>query len=59
MKFKLLAALTLISFQFSVAQITPLPKAVTLPNGWKLSPAGYSFALGDLPLNIAVGNTQR
>jgi YVTN family beta-propeller protein len=59
MKFKLLAALTLISFQISVAQITPLPKAVTLPNGWKLSPAGYSFALGDLPLNIAVGNTQR
>jgi YVTN family beta-propeller protein len=31
-----------------------LPNAVKLPNGWSLSPAGISFALGDLPLNIAV-----
>ena len=23
---------------------------ITLPNGWKLSPVGKSFALGDLPL---------
>jgi len=27
---------------------------VLLPNGWKLSPAGRSLKLGDLPLNIAV-----
>jgi YVTN family beta-propeller protein len=59
MKFKLLTALTLISFQFSLAQITPLPKAVTLPNGWKLSPAGRSFPLGDLPLNIVIGKSGR
>src|SRR5471030_2946114 len=25
---------------------------VLLPNGWKLSPAGTSLQLGDLPLNI-------
>jgi YVTN family beta-propeller protein len=29
-------------------------KTVTLPNGWRLSPAGRSLPLGDLPLNIAV-----
>lgn len=29
-------------------------KQVTLPNGWKLTPAGHSLPLGDLPLNIIV-----
>src|SRR5664279_1092825 len=28
--------------------------AVTLPNGWKLTPVGKQLPLGDLPLNIAV-----
>lgn len=28
-------------------------KRIRLPNGWQLSPAGRSIALGDLPLNIA------
>ena len=37
----------------NIAQ-TNLPTAVKLPNGWSLSPAGTSFPLGDLPLNIAV-----
>ncbi len=37
------------------AQIIPAP--ITLPNGWKLSPVGKSFGLGDLPLNIAVSKT--
>ncbi|HWR99539.1 MAG TPA: hypothetical protein VN249_02930, partial [Prolixibacteraceae bacterium] len=27
---------------------------VTLPNGWKLTPAGKMMPLGDLPLNMAV-----
>ena len=27
---------------------------ITLPNGWQLTPAGKSLALGDLPLNMAV-----
>ena len=38
----------------SVAQSTAGLKSrqVTLPNGWKLTPAGRSLPLGDLPLNI-------
>ena len=32
---------------------------VRLPNGWQLSPAGRSFALGDLPLNIAVSSSKK
>ncbi len=31
-----------------------LKKQLTLPNGWKLSPAGRSLPLGDLPLNMAL-----
>lgn len=34
-------------------------KALTLPNGWSLSPAGRSLPLGDLPLNMAVSKSQR
>ncbi len=32
---------------------------ITLPNGWKLSAAGRSLPLGDLPLNIAVSNSKK
>ena len=32
---------------------------VTLPNGWKLTPAGKQFKLGDLPLNMAVSPDQK
>ena len=32
---------------------------VTLPNGWKLTPAGKLLPLGDLPLNIAVSPSGR
>ena len=34
-------------------------KTATLPNGWQLSPAGKSFPLGDLPLNIAVSSSKK
>jgi YVTN family beta-propeller protein len=34
-------------------------KNLTLPNGWKLSPAGRSLPLGDLPLNIAVSPSKK
>jgi YVTN family beta-propeller protein len=34
-------------------------KTARLPNGWRLSPAGRSLPLGDLPLNIAVSATKR
>ncbi len=45
---------------FSNAQTkqTILPKKVTLPNGWTLSPAGRSLPLGDLPLNIAISKSK-
>ena len=32
---------------------------VTLPNGWSLSPAGYGYLLGDLPLNMAVSSSKK
>ena len=32
---------------------------VLLPNGWKLSPAGTSLPLGDLPLNIQISPSGR
>ncbi len=32
---------------------------VTLPNGWSLSPAGRTFPLGDLPLNIVLSKTKK
>lgn len=47
--------LMLVHFGFGQAVILPQP--ITLPNGWMLSPAGHSFTLGDLPLNIAVGKS--
>ena len=34
-------------------------KKTQLPNGWTLSPAGRSFPLGDLPLNIAVSANKK
>ena len=48
---------TIVGFLFCqllMAQAESQQRPVTLPNGWKISPAGHSFALGDLPLNIAV-----
>jgi len=32
---------------------------VSLPNGWKLTPAGKLLPLGDLPLNIAVSSSKK
>ena len=32
---------------------------ISLPNGWQLSPAGRSVALGDLPLNITISNSKK
>ena len=43
-------------FAISAQKMAPI---VSLPNGWKLSSAGKSFALGDLPLNIAVSNSKK
>ncbi len=47
--------LSLVIFTNTVFAQSP----VTLPNGWKLSPAGKSLPLGDLPLNIAVSASKK
>jgi YVTN family beta-propeller protein len=43
-------------FGISAQKMSPV---VSLPNGWKLSPAGKSFSLGDLPLNMAVSHNKK
>lgn len=42
---------------FCTTSAQQLPQAVQLPNGWRLSPAGASLPLGDLPLNMAVSKS--
>jgi YVTN family beta-propeller protein len=42
-----------------IAANSQAQKTVTLPNGWQLSPAGKSFSLGDLPLNMAVSKSKK
>ncbi len=42
---------------FGYLQAQQLPQQIQLPNGWKISPVGKSFDLGDLPLNIAVSKS--
>ena len=57
MKLRLLIFLLLGNiFAISAQKMAPI---VSLPNGWKLSSAGKSFGLGDLPLNIAVSNSKK
>lgn len=57
MKKQTLLILVLFFSIFLKAQTIPAP--ISLVNGWKLSPVGKSFALGDLPLNIAVSKSGR
>ncbi|MGB8705095.1 MAG: YncE family protein, partial [Gillisia sp.] len=55
--FQTLLIIAIFSLKPGFAQIsatTSTSKQVTLPNGWKLSPAGRSLPLGDLPLNMAL-----
>src|SRR5664280_3336328 len=33
--------------------------AVSLPNGWRLTPVGKMLPLGDLPLNIAISPSKK
>ena len=47
----------LLLLHFSAAVSAQLPAPIKLPNGWSLTPAGRSFPLGDLPLNIAVSGS--
>lgn len=54
----LLLPVLMLSASLQTANCQPvLPKPIRLPNGWSVSPAGRSFSLGDLPLNIAVSGT--
>jgi len=49
----------LCSAQFAAAQLPGKiqhTEQILLPNGWKLSPAGHSINLGDLPLNMQVSS---
>ena len=54
MKFLCLFLLSILSVSISAQQNADDQKSVTLPNGWKLSPAGKQLPVGDLPLNIAI-----
>ena len=42
-----------------ISVMAQVPKPTLLPNGWSLSPAGRSFPLGDLPLNIAISKSKK
>lgn len=54
------ALLLLSCFSFAGAQKPGKWKQqVLLPNGWSLTPAGKSLALGDLPLNMAVSLSKK
>jgi YVTN family beta-propeller protein len=64
MNWKSISGLFLLSFCIlntsqSVAQTDPLPAQTRLMNGWSLSPAGTSIALGDLPLNMAFSPSRK
>src|SRR5687768_69823 len=64
MKKLALSALLIVQYLLSPAQTDTLETSlsknrVRLPNGWHLSPAGRSFPLGDLPLNIAVSASKK
>jgi YVTN family beta-propeller protein len=62
MKIKLLIISLLLFTTFvALAQLPgKMPTGqVLLPNGWKLSPAGRSLALGDLPLNVQLSSSGR
>jgi DNA-binding beta-propeller fold protein YncE len=63
MKQKLIICLALTVSSLAAFAQTPGKIAQTgqvlLPNGWKLSPAGTSLPLGDLPLNIQLSASGR
>lgn len=54
-----ITALILILTVAGISAMAQVPKPTLLPNGWSLSPAGRSFPLGDLPLNIAVSKSKK
>lgn len=61
MKLKFIAGIALLSAALQSFAQTPgkieQTGQVLLPNGWKLSPAGRSLPLGDLPLNMQLSSS--
>ncbi len=61
MKLKLIAGIAFLSAALQSFSQTPgkieQTGQVLLPNGWKLSPAGRSLPLGDLPLNMQLSSS--
>ena len=48
-----------LQLNFVFGQTNSLNNKIQLPNGWKLSPAGKSLPLGDLPLNMAISKSKK
>ena len=60
MKTRFRSALVLVVLSAATAWAAPQkaalkePKVTLLPNGWKISPVGQHFTVGDLPMNMVV-----
>ncbi len=60
MKIQFTSTLVLVVLSAATAWAAPQkaalkePKVTLLPNGWKISPVGQHFTVGDLPMNMAV-----
>ncbi len=63
MKLRLIIGIAITCITLQATAQTPGKIAQTgqvlLPNGWKLSPAGRSLPLGDLPLNMQISSSGR
>ena len=59
MLYKLIIFFFTTSLLFSFQEEINKTKKILLPNGWNLTPVGKSLELGDLPLNIAVSNSEK
>jgi DNA-binding beta-propeller fold protein YncE len=59
MKKLLLFVCILLQLNFIFGQTNSTNNKIQLPNGWKLSPAGKSLPLGDLPLNMAISKSKK
>ncbi len=60
MKHTILTVVAAVTIQSALAQLPGKIKEtqqVMLPNGWKISPAGRSLPLGDLPLNMQLSTS--
>jgi YVTN family beta-propeller protein len=55
----LLISLIFVEIGFTQVKTNTVQMRVDLPNGWTLTPAGKSLALGDLPLNLAISTSQK